>query len=346
VVTVLEDVAFRVDGLRVLERASRSRDDVVLDLSACSLAEGLWALPALDAIAAQLPAARLAVLAGDGLAELLVAHLRSQRCQVVRVGTGARTSTPFRIELSPRPTTRPRLSRTGDHLRVPSRPFPKRVQHAWGHWVDGARACGFDARAARPRLLLEDRDAARAARRWLRERFGRRGRTLIALLPSPSPARPDRSWDKGRFARVGRDLATRLDASLLCHGSDLPGAIALDDLDIVTTAHVLAFVAVAIGDADGVVHLAAAAGAPAVSLHGDASVDECGAASELGAAVSADRCRCPSPRAGCLACIAPERVADVAERLAGRRWPWDRLAQVGLVRPLAASSPRASPWYV
>ena len=334
-VTVLEDVAFRVDGLRFREQAPRSRDNVLLDLSECSLAQGIWALPALDAIAAQLPAARLAVLADDDLAHLLVVHLRSQRHQVTRLEPGS--SAPRRslsIELSPRLTTRARLSRERDRIRVPSRPFPKREQHAWGHWVDGARACGFDARAARPKLRLGDRSSgpARAARSWLREHFGRRGRTLIALLPSESG---NASWGIERFAQIGRELEARLDASLLCRGAQVPGAASLDELDIVTAAHVLAFVAVAIGDADGLVHLAAAVGAAAVSLHGEGSPEEHGAASELGAAIAADRCRCTISRPGCLACIAPARVVDVAEQLAGRRWPWDRLAQLGLVRPLS-----------
>jgi ADP-heptose:LPS heptosyltransferase len=345
VVTVLEDVAFRVDGLRFLEHAPRSCDDVVLDLSRCSLAQGIWALPALDAIAAQMPAARLAVLANDDLAHLLVAHLRSlrpllsQAQSVVRMEAGrAVPPRALSIELSPHPTTRPRLSPERDRLRVPSRPFPKRIQHAWGHWVDGARACGFDARAARPKLRLDDRDARRSARSWLRERFGRRGRTLIALLPS---ANDDASWGIDRFAQAGRELATRLDASLLCRGAQVPGATALDDLDIVTAAHVLSLVAVAIGDVDGLVHVAAAVGAAAVSLHGDASAEEHGAASELGAAVSTDRCRCTIPRPGCVACIAPARVIDVAEQLAGQRWPWDRLAQLGIVLP---ARPRMRLW--
>jgi len=339
VVTVLEDVAFRVDGLRFLEHVPPSRGDVVLDLSACSIAEGMWALPAIDAIAAQMRAARLGVLAGDDLAPLLVAHLRSQRHQVVRLvaargAAGGASRDALLIELSPRVTMRPRLTREperGARLRVPSRPFPKRPQHAWGHWVDGARACGFDARAARPRLLLRDREAARSARLWLRERFGRRGRTLVALLPSAS----ETSFGVERFAQVGRELEMRLGATLLCHATHVPGAMTFDELDIVTAAHVLAVVAVAIGDADGLVHVAAAAGAAAVSLHGEASPEERGAASELGAAISAERCRCPEPRLGCLACIAPKRVVDVAEKLAGRRWPWDRLAQVGIARPLS-----------
>lgn len=334
-VTVLEDVAFRVDGLRFLEHVPRSRGDVVLDLAACSVAEGMWTLPALDAIAAQMPAARLGVLAGDELSSLLVAHLRAQRHQVVRLVTrGGAAAASLVIELSPRLAMRPRLVRESDRrtrVRVPSRPFPGRKQHAWGHWVDGARACGFDARAARPRLLLRDREAARSARLWLRERFGRRGRTLVALLPSATGA----SWGVDRFAQVGRELETRLGATLLCHATHVPGATTFAGLDIVTAAHVLAVVAVAIGDADGLVHVAAAAGAAAVSLHGQAPPEERGAASELGAAISAGRCRCPEPRPGCLACIAPERVVEVAEQLAGRRWPWDRLAQVGIVRPLS-----------
>lgn len=364
-VTVLEDVAFRVDGLRFLEHAPRSCEDVVLDLSDCSLAQGIWALPALDAIAAHLPAARLAVLAVDDLAQLLVVHLRARRHHVVRMEPGA--AAPPRsltIELSPRPTTRARLSKDRERMHVPSRPFPKRRQHAWGHWVDGARACGFDARASRPQLLLGDRStaAAREARRWLRERFGRRGRTLIALLPSANggpagdatrdarryatrdakrDATRDATWGSERFAEAGRELETRLDASLLCRGAAVPGATSFDELDIVTAAHVLTFVAVAIGDADSLVHLAAAVGAAAVSLHGATSADDQGAASALGAAISADRCRCEIPRSGCIECIAPAAVIDVAERLAGRRWPWDRLAQLGLVRPLPLSLRRA-----
>ena len=345
-VTVLEDVAFRVDGQRFREHVVGAYTEVILDLSTCSLAQGIWALPAIDAIAAQTPARRLAVHADDDLAALVVAHLRAQGTDVSRHVSSdmarqvssslARTiEEPPRalvVELSPRASMRPHLSRNPAALRrlhVPSRPFPKRLQHAWGHWVDGVRACGFDARAARPQLCLRAEDAAR---RWLRERFGRRGRTLVALLPSDSAS--EASWGVERFAEVGRELESRLGAALLCHAVRVPGAVPFDHLDIVTAAHVLGFVAVAVGDAKGgLVHVAAAAGAGALSLHGDSSPEESGAASELGAAISAERCRCPETRAGCLACIDTATVALVAERLAARRWPWDRLAQVGLPRP-------------
>jgi len=342
-VTVLEDVAFRVDGLRFFEHLPRSLassgEVVTLDLSACSIAEGMWALPALEGIAAQLPRARFDVRAEGELAPLVRAHLAAKKHPVTRSNGDAGALV---IELAPRLTMRPRVRResSGQHrLLVPSRPFPKRRQHAWGHWVDGARACGFDVSAARPRLSFDDPHASRSARQWLRERFGRRGRTLVALLPSSGSrtpgdarrdARNDSAWGVENFAALGRVLETRLGAALLCRGTHVPGAIALDELDIVTVAHVLAVTAVAIGDAGGLVHVAAAAGAAAVSLHGETPPEERGVASELGAAISADRCRCEEPRAGCLACIAPARVAGVAERLAGQRWPWDRLAQVGL----------------
>jgi ADP-heptose:LPS heptosyltransferase len=338
-VTVLEDVAFRVDGLRFFEHLPRSvangAQAVTLDLSACSVAEGMWALPALEAIAAQLPRTRFEVQAERELEALLRAHLEAKKHRVAR--SNARSNEDaggLVIELAPRFTMRPRILREdADRHRivVPSRPFPKRRQHAWGHWVDGARACGFDAVAARPKLRFDDPGARRSAREWRRERFGRRGRTLVALLPSPRASAHDgsnTSWGIERFAALGRVLEARLGAALLCRGAQIPGAIALDELDIVTAAHVLAVAAVAIGDADGLVHVAAAAGSAAVSLHGDAPAEERGVASELGAAISADRCRCEVPRAGCLACIAPARVADVAERLAGQRWPWDRIAQL------------------
>ncbi len=330
-VTVLEDVAFRVDGLRFFEHLPRSLANdaktVTLDLSACSIAEGMWALPALEAIATQLPRARFDVRAEGELAALVRAHLEAKTHRVTRSNEDAGALV---FELAPRFTMRPRVHREeSDRHRVvvPSRPFPKRRQHAWGHWVDGARACGFDAVAARPRLSFDDRRASRAARQWRRERFGRRGRTLVALLPSALES-SDSSWGVDRFAALGRVLEARLGAVLLCRGTQIPGAIALDELDIVTAAHVFAVAAIAIGDADGLVHVAAAAGAAAVSLHGDGLPEERGVASELGAAISADRCRCEEPRAGCLSCIAPSRVADVAERLAGQRWPWDRLAQL------------------
>jgi hypothetical protein len=345
-VLVLEDVAFRVDGLRFREHVLGSYAEVIVDLSTCSLAQGMWALPAIEAIAAELPARRLGVHAGDDLAALVVAHLRALGREVdrrvapegARAGKAAveeRTSVMV-VDLSPRLAMRPHVTRERDgsrRLHVPARPFPKRAQHAWGHWVDGVRACGFDARAMRPRLCLRDEGAARAARRWLRERFGRRGRTLVALLPSAREA----SWGVERFAEVGRELEKRLGAALLCHArhaAHVPGAVSFDGLDIVTAAHVLGLVAVAIGDADGgLVHVAAAAGAGALSLHGASSPEESGAASDLGAAIAAERCRCPEQRTGCLACIGTATVVDVAEGLAGRRWPWDRLAQVGLLRP-------------
>lgn len=336
-VTVLEDVAFRVDGLRFREHVLGPHAEVLLDLSTCSLAQGMWALPAIDALAAQTSVRTLAVHAEDDLAALVVAHLRAQGRDVQRL-VAIEDRDPRRgalvVELSPRLAMRPHVSHEPDRgrrLHVPSRPFPKRIQHVWGHWVDGARACGFDARAARPRLCLRDAIAAGAARRWLRERFGRRGRTLVALLPSSVS---ESSWGIERLAEVGRELEKRLGAALLCHGAPVPGAVAFDTLDIVTAAHVLGLVAVAIGDADGLVHVAAAVGAGALSLHGGASSpDENGAASELGAAIAAEQCRCPARRTGCLACIDTGTVVDVAEGLAGKRWPWDRLAQVGVARP-------------
>jgi ADP-heptose:LPS heptosyltransferase len=321
-ITLLEDAEAIVAGMPVA-RALRamSPDTVTFQLGAASLARAMWSLPILDAVRALYPRAALSFRARPGAARLLAAHTSSSTRRVApRAGD-------LVVDLSPRArqTTIP-LDRTTDiaRLAVARAPFAARPQHAWAHWVDGAHLAGLPVEVAPPVLRLPRR-AHREARALCRALAGLRGGPIVALAPA-------RAWPAASFACVLGRLRRRVGALGVVLGpAEIPGAVRLPDVDPVVAASFLSLCAVCVADDGGWAHVGAAVGAPTVTVHGRTSPLLSGPACRHGAALFTTRGTCDpcarSPGRRCLACLDPERVAEVAENLAARRWPLDRLAR-------------------
>lgn len=347
-VEVLEDIGARIEGLRFLEtRAIRPRRTVV-DLRGCRLREGVWALPSIEAILARDRRIATFVVANEPLLTLLAESLSSAHANAHFVaetplrangGTMVEEDQTLTVVFAPnagrRSRARPRAPRRATSLVVPSRPFSHRRQHRWAHWMDGARLIGFDARAARPRLKLP-RASMSEAREWARSMLGISGGPIVALCPS------SRGWRGTSFGDLADLFRRRIGALVVGMGHEreaasIPGLSALPSNEPLLMAGVLALCAVCVGDSTADwLHVAAAVGSPAVSLHGSEDPVEYGAASAAGAALWAEECRCSgrvARPAACLSCLPVNRVAKIADRLAGDRWPSDRLAQwFGFIR--------------
>ena len=152
---------------------------------------------------------------------------------------------------------------------------------------------------------------------------------MVALLPSPE----GRGWGTDKLAAMLARLTARIGAAGVVVGDvDVPGAARVRESDPAVTAALLALASVCVGDDDDWAHVGAAVGAPVVTVHGESSPVAFGPASRHGAAAYTTRGTCDacvaSPGRRCLACLAPEKVAGVAEELAASGWPWDRLARV------------------
>jgi hypothetical protein len=205
-------------------------------------------------------------------------------------------------------------------VRVSSCPFPERVQHASEHWIDGALAAGFEPVRGRPTLRLLPHHWKEGSR-LLRELAGLS--PVVILVPRSG------GWSSERFRRVAATLQERmglqpLELEVLCrHGRD-SGVVAA----------CLGLAAVVVGDAGGWSDVAAALGTAVVTVHGRSSPELHGPSSDLGAALFAT-CKRPDrhfPSSArdnrCLRCLRPRPVADMAEEVAARRWPWDWVSRV------------------
>lgn len=343
-VEVLEDIGARVEGLRFFEtRAIRPRR-AVIELRGCRLREGIWALRSVEAILARHRRISTFVVANEPLRTLLAGSLSRMHANARFVAERplrakgrdvAEHDETLTVILEPNAIRRPRATRRATSLVIPSRPFSNRHQHRWAHWMDGARLTGFDARAARPRLQLP-RASISEARAWARSLLGISGGPIVAVCPSA------RGWSGTSFAALAEVFRRRIGALVVALGDDheacsIPGLRGLPSKEPLFVASVLALCAVCVGDSTADwIHVAAAVASPAVSLHGTEDPVAYGAASPAGAALWAEKCRCSARVArpdACLSCLTVDRVAKVAERLAGDRWPSDRLAQwFGFVR--------------
>jgi ADP-heptose:LPS heptosyltransferase len=158
---------------------------------------------------------------------------------------------------------------------------------------------------------------------------GARGGPMVALLPSPE----GRGWGADKLAAVLARMKAKIGAAGIVVGDvDVAGATRVPESDPTATAALLALASVCVGDDDDWAHVGAAVGAPVVIVHGESSPVAFGPSSRHGAAAYTTRGTCDlcvaSPGRRCLACLAPDKVADIAEELAASGWPWDRLARV------------------
>ena len=311
-VHVLHDLEARSDGLDLARLLDELRPRAVrIDLGSSDCGRAIAALPAIDAVARRFPRARFAFGGRRAVRELLSEHLR----QTVVV---ADEHPELHVDLRPSVRRAATWDARASRLRVPACPYPWRLQHASAHFSDGAISAGLPAESDSIALGLS-RQTRLAASRLVRERAGL-GRPLVAALPRAG------GWGKSRFAAVLSSLRARIGAEVL----DIDAL----DAPLPVRAAALALCAVCVGDSGGLAHVAAAAGAPIVAIHGRACPLRHGPASRSGAAVFA-RCRDSvrhRPSAWrdhrCLECLSPTRVIQVAEGLAAEHWPRDWLRRI------------------
>lgn len=323
-VIALSELEALTDGARNWSQLSPLEPrSVELDFGASSLGRALTALRAVDAIAASFPRSRLLARGSPTVKRLLEAHLREGRASVIGAG-------PADLRVDLRPSARGTSAWLGGALptlRVGACPFPERAQHAGRHFVDGARSAGLDVVDATPRLRLPSK-AITDARALVRTRCG--FRPLVLMHRGP------RGWNG--FQPLRERLERRIGARVFQLGARIAGVEDLGAREPTLVAAVLHLACAVVSDAGGITHLAAATGAPVVSLHGRHCPIRHGPACPLGLALFSE-CKVPllhrpSPRRGsrCLECLPLDAVGDASEEMAARRWPWDHLARLGLAR--------------
>ncbi|HEY2410123.1 MAG TPA: glycosyltransferase family 9 protein [Polyangiaceae bacterium] len=330
---VLEDSEARVSGMglaRALSRLLPAR--VTIQLGAASLRRALWSLPVIEAIASTFVQAELRIRARPEVARLLAAYERP-------APVASRLSSELDVHLEQvedEPTAnfeassvRAALESTGasHRLTVPAAPFPAHQQHAAAHAVDGAQVAGLPARMYEPRLRIgsQERREARALCRALAG--GNFGGPLAVLAPAAG------GWSPASFARVLERLREQIGAVGIVVGSlDVPGVRRVVTTDPALVAAMLELAAICIGDDGDWAHVAAAAGAPTLIVHGHTSPVYSGplcrhSVSAFTTNGDCERCRADQGRR-CLACLDPSKVGELAEELSSRRWPFDRLERM------------------
>jgi len=306
----LDDLEAFSDGAPLArELASLRPRSLTIDLGSSSLGRAVAALAAVEAVLTTFPEASLQVVALSPARELLEEHLRAR-------GRSLSASGELVIDLVPGVRHSAALVDDGGvpRLRVPAAPYGHRLQHAFAHFADGAAVAGLSPDWRRPELALEARTRS-AARSIVRAQHGL-GKPLVAALRSNA--------DSFDFRGVLVMLRERIGAEELVLAEELPAPI---------RAAALALVAVAVGSPGDWSAVAAAVGAPVVTVHGRACPVRHGPASERGTAVYR-RCRVPalhgaqaSRELRCVRCVPPTLVASAAEQLSAERWPVDRLVR-------------------
>ncbi|HEY4159490.1 MAG TPA: hypothetical protein VGM29_15380 [Polyangiaceae bacterium] len=305
---------------------------MTIQLGAASLRRALWSLPVIDAIASTFVQAELCIRARPEVARLLAAYERP-----APVATSLSSELDVQLEeVEDEPTAnfgasgvRAVLESTGanQRLTVPAAPFPARQQHAAAHNVDGAQVAGLPARMYEPRLRIgwKERREARALCRALAS--GNFGGPLVVLAPAAG------GWSPTSFARVFERLRERIGAAGIVFGQlDVPGVRRVSITDPALLAATLELAAVCVGDDGDWAHVAAAAGAPTLIVHGRSSPVYSGplcrhSVSAFTTSGDCERCRA-DPGRRCLACLEPGKVGELAEELSSRRWPFDRLGRL------------------
>lgn len=291
-------------------------EQIELTMDRLSLRQGVWALPILDGIVARFPRARVVVSAEPPLAALVSEHLN------LRDRPGRPGGAVTRVSLTG-------LQSTGAMLTIVLRPS-RRPQHACADGLDAALVAGVRPRMAVPRLHLR-RETIRRARLVARQ-FAAGPHPLI-LLASRGVHPTPRSFGVDAYARLASALRESLSARCVSIVHPIPGT---EFWDAMPHPHLFAaisrFSAAVVGDDCGATHLAAAAGARVVSLHGSNAPWRTGPVSESATALHHDRCHCNEPvgrgARGCLMCLPVFYVQRVVEEAAARSWPWDRLRMV------------------
>lgn len=321
---VLTEIEARSDALPLRRQLDALQPAVVeLCFGQSSLGRSVLALPALAGVTARFPAARLVVSGRPSVRDVLKMHLQQTGSVVTDT-----ESADLVIDFSPRAKHEARLlDGPPPRLWIPHMPYPARVQHGFRHFSDGARSAGLEPPVAAPRLRLsaEARSRARAVAQRLAP-----GGPLVLIAARRG------GWPASFFAEACRDLEQRIGSRAANLGTHPVEGVPRLRESAVVRASLFELASVVIADARGVAHLAAACGAAVASLHGRACPARHAPAARLSAALYS-KCRAPkthrpSPARDqrCPRCLLPSTVVTAAERLAARRWPWDRVARTPL----------------
>jgi glycosyl transferase family 9 (putative heptosyltransferase) len=304
--------------------------EIVVHLGRSSLRRSIWALPAIDAALRRFDRAAVTWSASPLVRSLLEGHLEAKRSSAHVV---APTPRGLRLDLlldgAPLATPALRPGRSSFPLRVRAAYHVGDGIHLAARWARGASNAGLDPASERPALALPA-SARRHAQGLAHALAGRWNRPLVALLPA---RRPHRRWGAPAMASLARTLRKRFGARVFVwppepiEGCSLPSAF----LPPVSAAALLSLTALCVGDDDGWAHVAAAVGAPTLTVHGPTCPVRSGPASALGAAVGAPPCRTGEhprgPARRCLRCLEPSDLLDLAEQLVMKRRPHDLVAR-------------------
>lgn len=265
------------------------------------LGDALMARPALHAVRATWPAARITAIAPPGLLALLgeerifdlgVAYDAATRAGAAAAARAARPDAALVLPpsfssawLAWRSGARTRVGFAGEGRSLLLTRAPERAsrgdRHLSREYLDLAAELGATeppappGRMALPAAALAQADAALAA-------VGMAHDARIALLGPGALYGPAKRWAAGRFAALGRTLAERgfavlacgtgaereacEEVAIACGGHSLAGATSL-----AAQAGVCARAALAVCNDSGLAHLAAACGAPTIALFGSTS---------------------------------------------------------------------------
>ncbi|HEU4404803.1 MAG TPA: glycosyltransferase family 9 protein [Polyangiaceae bacterium] len=354
------------DGEFLLAREALDRalgDDpaeVFVHLGLSSLRRATWALPAIDAALERFGQADFIWSARPVVRSLLEGHFEARR-RPKRAPAPAPKGRRVELSLDDGPADVPSAADQPDAPSAVGRPgapsavgrpgapsaaglrgdeeaFVLRVRpvyrvgdgiHVASRWARGATNAGLARANERPALNLPA-PARRQAQALAHALAGRWSRPLIAFLPA---RRSHRRWGAEAMGAFARMLGERLGArAFVWPPEPIEGCLAPSaSLPPTTAAALLSLCTLCVGDDDGWAHVAAAVGAPTLTVHGPTCPVRSGPASALGAALGAPPCRSteharPLGRR-CLRCLEPAKVVELAEELASERRPRDIVAR-------------------
>ena len=320
---LLGDVDARLAGMWIADALlARPAPRTVRLRLPLSLRQAIFSLPTIDAATQRFRSARISLSGTETVLALLSAHL--QQSLGIRIAPESDgTDCDLEIDLTENDLTRAVLD--DQVLRVPSLPHPAREQHASAHAGDGARLAGLEVKGHAPALSLAP-DKMAEARARVRGLAGILGGPLVAVSPDEG------GWGTDKFAALATLLKKKMGAVLIqLGGPPVPGVTPVFNWTPEVRAAALSLSAVCVGDDTGWTHVAAAAGAPVVTVHGDTCPTRFGPATPRGVAAFNARGTCnlciqskaEKKTRRCLDCLDPARVAGLAETLAAARWPWD-----------------------
>lgn len=312
-------------------------EQISISCGGLGVAPAVWVLPVLDALLRRFQHSRVEILGRPTVTALLRLHCEGlgRPCWPMEAH---RPSLHIRLR---RGAGLPRYRRKGpiDQLTIRLRggralAFAPLDQPAAAAVQDCGFMAGLDPDGSPPRLRLP-KPLQAAARDRYRKLCAATGAPLIALLPAHNP---QHSYGAERLWDVGQRLARRIGGTVIQLGGP-PSArprLARAAQDAGGAASLLHLCAVAISDDIGWAHVAAAVGAPVVTVFTRNNPLRHGPVSPHSAVLwaSSTSSSCPhlanATRPLCRDCVRIDEVVTAAEKVAAESWPRDRLRAWGL----------------